>query len=390
MADTGGNQGEPGGEPQQEDRGSVSRSFLGRIGDFVEDRVDDVKDAYDKVDDFVDENRPIIININGIRNAGRDCHNNARETSELCVETVAKAREMVDFGLEIKASLTGMTAGGSSDSNTVVQSSALETIKDLIDGDKMKAAMALAGELDGLALKCVDRSVAMIDAMDEAVDALPDIVENRIENKVEKAAEKGRRDGDPELPDIGPDVEELERCVAAVRDVKLVTAFDAGVNAFNGLTAKGEVCKEMFSAIKDFAVDIVEVSQAIMNFEITKMIGKMRDLAKDIWRCLRLGDLIKAFALAVKKLVNWIISLFKIANEKLSVIWGALSHAKDVMADVIKYIMEAMGLCDEAKNKSDALVDTSREIGGHLKNLDNFDSSTINSIKDLMDGDEIR
>lgn len=372
---------EEAGEDDPEEEEKKRRGLFGRIGDFVEDRVDDIQDVVEDIKDG-EFKKPVIINIKGIRNSGRRCHENARSTVELCGNTVTKAREMVEFGLEIKSTLTSMQGN--------MDASALATIKDLIDGDKMKSAMRLAGEMNGLALECVDKSTGMIDSMNEAIDKLPDIVERRIENKMEKAAEKGAREGDPELPDIQPDVDELDRCITAIREVNLVTVFDAGMNAFNGLTAKGDVCKEMFSAIKDFATSIVEVSQAIQDFELTKMIGKMRSLARDIWRCLRLGDLIKAFAERVGKLVKWIINLFKMANEKLSMIWGALAHAKDVMADVVHYVMEAMGLCDEAKQKSDQLIETSKEIKGHMRNMDNFNSSTIASLKDLADGSEIR
>ena len=66
------------------------------------------------------------------------------------------------------------------------------------------------------------------------------------------------------------------------------------------------------------------------------MIGKIRDLVKDIWRCLRLSDLIKAFAQAVGKLIKWIISLFQKVSDKLSKIWGALAKAKDCMADLVQ------------------------------------------------------
>mmetsp|Transcript_25800 Transcript_25800/g.38944 ORF Transcript_25800/g.38944 Transcript_25800/m.38944 type:complete len:582 (+) Transcript_25800:90-1835(+) len=358
----------------------TSRGLFSSIHDAVENVVDDAVDAFqEKAEDI-----GINIDIGGMRRAGSSCHQNALETTELCNETVQKAREMVDFGLEIKATLTNL--GG----NNNMDVSALATIKDLIGGNQMKAAMSLAGEMDDLALRCVEKSNAMIKSMNDAVVALPDALEEHIEDKVDAAQNKGAREGDPELPDIQPDIEELGRCVTAIEEVNLVTVFDAGVNAFDGLTSKGEICRTMFSTIKDFAVDIVEMTQVLKEFKIHKFVGKVKDLVRDIWRCLRLGDLIKAFALQVGKLVKWIIDLFKICNERLSMIWGALAYAKDVMADVVQYILEAMGLCDTAKEKSDKILETSREISGHMGNMGNFNASTMKSLKDLMDGDEIK
>lgn len=354
--------------------------FLDNIGNFAGSIKEKTGDVIELIDDNFD--KPIIIDIKGIKRAGGECHTTARETSELCDETVTKAREMVDFGLEIKSTLDGFDGG--------ISASTFAIIKDLIDGDKMRAAMSLAGELDDLALACVEKSVAMIEAMERGIDTLPDVIENRVENRMEAAFEEGGKEGDPELPDIEPDVRELETCVDGVRDVNLFTVMKSGKEAFNGLTRKGDVCKQMFCTIKDFAQDVAEVSDAIRNFELGNMIGKIRDLVKDIWRCLRLSDLIKSFAEHVGKLIKWIIKLFRMASEKLSAIWGALAHAKDCLSDCIQHVLEAMRLCDDARDKSITLVDTCGEIGDHLGNVGSVNRNTIKSIKDLADGDEIR
>lgn len=78
------------------------------------------------------------------------------------------------------------------------------------------------------------------------------------------------------------------------------------------------------------------------------------------------------------------------ASEKLSAIWGALAHAKDCLSDCVKHVLEAMHLCDDAKDKSITLLDTCGEIGQHLENVTLVNRSSIGSIKDLADGDEIR
>ena len=64
---------------------------------------------------------------------------------------------MVSFGLELKDTLDGLTEGGHGERG-VVEASKFEVIKDLVDGDRIRAATALAGELGQLALECVDKS----------------------------------------------------------------------------------------------------------------------------------------------------------------------------------------------------------------------------------------
>ena len=354
-----------------------------RIGRFSARISESIKDTIELIDDKVD--KPIILNIKGIKRAGSQCHEAARETSTLCNSTVAKARDMVEFGLDIKSTLDdlGGREGG-------IDASTFATIQDLMDGDKIKAAMKLAGEMDELALKCVDQSVKMIDAIEVGIDELPDILEKRVDKRMDKAKEEGSREGDPELPNIDTDIEELERTIEAVRDVNLFTAMKSGRKAFDGLTSKGELCKDMFDTVRVFAEDVSAVSEAIKNFQLGNMIGKIRDLVKDIWRCLRLSDLIRSFADAVGKLIKWFIRLFKTASEKLGAVWGALAHAKDALAECARHVAQAIGLCDEAKSRSVSLVATCQEIQGHLGNITKLNQSSLVSLKDIADGDEIK
>ena len=220
---------------------------------------------------------------------------------------------MVDFGKNLQQTLIEV-----SDGDNKISAETFATIKDLIDGDQMKASWKLATELDDLALECVDHSVKMMDAMEKGIDTLPDILEDRIDNKMEKAQKEGSRDGDPELRDVAPDIEELERAVKEVEEVNLFTVMSSGQQAFRGLTEKGQVCFELFDTIKDFSESVAGVAGAIENFKLGNMIGKIRDLVKDIWRCLRLSDLIKSFAQAVGKLIKGIISRNQVLGTSLA------------------------------------------------------------------------
>lgn len=343
------------------------------IGDFVEEKVEGI-------------DKPIIIDIKGIRRAGSDCYTSAKDTTELCTTTIERAQKMVNFGNDIKATLTSFQRSGGGG----ITADTFATIQDLVDGDQVKEATALAADLDILALKCVDKSVDMIDAMERGVDALPDVIEARVENKMEAAAEKGALEGDPEMPHVDKDVKDLEGCIDEINHVTLFTVMKSGVDAFTSLASKGALIKSMFATIKDFAESVTQVTEAIKNYQVGGMMGKWRDLVKDLWRCLRLSSLIKAFAVAIGNLIKWIIQLFQKASEKLGQIWKALAHAKDVMADCIQYVKECLHLCDNAKDRSAELITTTGEIQGHLENITSLRQSTLSSITDLADGDEIR
>mmetsp|Transcript_19345 Transcript_19345/g.36124 ORF Transcript_19345/g.36124 Transcript_19345/m.36124 type:complete len:136 (+) Transcript_19345:234-641(+) len=108
------------------------------------------EDVIEYIDDKVD--LPVIIDIDGIKNAGGQVYKTSRETSTLCDTTISKANEVVAFGMELKDTLDGLSADGT------LQADNFEIIKDLVDGDRIREATALAGELGELALQCVGKS----------------------------------------------------------------------------------------------------------------------------------------------------------------------------------------------------------------------------------------
>ena len=87
-----------------------------------------------------------------MKDAGGAVYESSRETSDLCRETVGKAAEVVSFGMELKDTLDGLSADGT------LEADKFAVIQDLVDGDRIRAATALAGDLGGLALRCVDKS----------------------------------------------------------------------------------------------------------------------------------------------------------------------------------------------------------------------------------------
>ena len=314
---------------------------------------------------------------------------------------------MVSFGQELQTTLDDVCqsatsgAGSRNRGNTAFDASKFETILELVQGSKMQSATLLAKELSTLSLQCVDKSQDMMASMERGIDALPDIVEPFVENKMKRASKRGQREGDPELPDVDASVNELQSLVTDVETVGLFTVVKRGSAAFEGLRRNGELSKDMFLSIQNFAENVESVSGSFRSLgtdnanakDRLKLVGKVRTVAKDVWRCLRLSNLMKAFAEQVGKLIQWIITLFQMASAKLGAIWGALANAKDAMGGCLFCVQESIRLCDDSKTKSLLLMETSREIHSHLITiLDGgfkFNRKAMDSVRELADGEEI-
>ena len=319
----------------------------------------------------------LLADFVAIKKAGEDCYSTARETSGLCKTTIEKANEMVTFGRDLQMTLENVVESTSASSkDRGLDASKFAIIQNLVEGDKIKEATQLAKDLSGLSLECVDKSKQMITAMESGIDALvslerlimerklastvlqplldrivnlmliqhsnflfpffpsttnllisqPDAIEPFVENKIAKANKKGSKKGDPELPDVQGSVKDLRALVDDVESVNLFTVLERGNAAFHGLRRNGELSKDMFASIQDFAQDVETVSGSFRefkkeDFKSLKTLGQIRAAAKSAWRCLRLSSLIKEFAEQVGELIQWIISLFQIASKKLGAIW---------------------------------------------------------------------
>ena len=184
---------------------------------------------------------------------------------------------------------------------------------------------------------------------------------------MKKASSKGGKNGDPELPDIDQSVNDMKKLVKDIKDVNLFTVVKSGSAAFDGLRKNGELSSKMFTSINNFACDVESVSGSFRNLgsgdnedkNPAKIFSKMKTIATDAWRCLRLSGLMKLFAEKVQLLITWIISLFQIASTKLGTIWGALSNARDVLGRSLIQVKESIRLCDISKDKSILLRGTS-------------------------------
>jgi gas vesicle protein len=289
-----------------------------------------------------------------LRAVGRDCHRLAKETMALCDETMDKSDQVVSFGEEIQSTLVELSSN--------MDASTIDTIRDLIDGDKVTAARSLAGEMDGLAKTCVTKSVEMITRMQDGVEGLPDLVKNFVKRRADKI---GVTEEEQKLRDIEPDIKELEACVNAVTNLKLVTAMEAGTRAYSGITSKSGVCKILFEAIRKFAEAFMTIADAFLNIDVGEILNK----AKDVLRCIRLSSLMKQLAEEAGHLIQLIINVFQGASGKLSNLWAALSQAKDTMLASAAPGREVKKLCEAATDRGFLLEDKTRGFSTQTRGM---------------------
>ena len=324
-------------------------NFINSIKDNIEDIKDKIDDAnFDghRIGNFVDDLScidEVIANV-------KECHTSAFRTVELCTETLKSGSSLVKCGETIASSLLS----GKMDPES------FEVIADLIDGDMSKQARSLAVNMKDDSTECISLAVKMVDSLQKSVDALPNFMENFVEGEAEKKLlEEGLTHEERELAGgkITDSAErELKSCVTAIEELKLLTAIDAGRNAFDAIKGKSELCNRIFQMIKKFAGDVVEISTAITNKDAGDVIKKIKD--GSILRAIGLGKYIKQFASACKRIMDMIISLFHGAAEKLGSLWKALSHAKDVMVKSLTDVVDARALCTEASEEAGQLKET--------------------------------
>jgi len=330
---------------------------------WLEQVFDGAQDVLESLDlDCVEDTKNRVREVDGL----------ARETFDFCTDTVAKSNDMISFAMEIKGTLDGFADG--------MDASDLKTVKELIQGDSMKAAMAIAGEIGDIALTCINKSVEMTTKMQEGYDILPSVVKEGVDTFA-------GADEDPEdmSLDVEPDISELTECINAVKELNLFTAMEAGTRAFNSLTSKADVCMDLFERIKGFAEAVATITEAMMDLDVREVIGKVKEMC----RCIRLTDVMRAFCEGVRRLVTFIIDLFKESSERLSCLWAALDYAKDCLESCGATAVEAKDRCLEAFAHGTELIDTCASIRGQLENLDDMNAEAVQAFKNLADGDEV-
>ena len=209
----------------------------------------------------------------------------------------------------------------------------------------------------------------------------------RFEKYIEKKAHESVTElsvQDRDLANVDGDVSELSNCIAAIEDLKLLTAVEAGTRAFKGITSKSQRCHTIFQTLKKFASNLASLTEAFMNLDASAVIHKR----KDIYTAIGLGSIMKKFAESCQSLMEKIVHLFQSAAGKLSTLWEALSHAKDVMVDSLREVVDSRSFCEEATKKVGRLRELTGGLEKKSRGVQTLNVETLSVLKNMYKGNE--
>jgi DNA replication initiation complex subunit (GINS family) len=358
----------------------TARHLGDTIGDVIEDAAENVMDAGE---DLV-KNGKCYQTVTKLRETGTECYQLACDTTELCGTTQTRGNSMMEFGSDITETLRGFS--------TKMDVETLSTIKDLMDGDRLRQSMQLAQEMDDIALECVAKSMRMIEIMEETMDTVPGPLQNIISKMAGKDDAETVQETERSmevLSTLDKDLEDVSSCVGELQNLHISNALKVGLQAYENLHAKATLSRSMFDIMSGFATEVSTYTQAINDGDVGDMI-KLAAKVKDMWHCLKLAGFMRALAEGVGKIIKVMIELFRSMTDRLSTLWAALAFAKDCMVDCIEHVLQAKNLVVEARDKSQLLVERSTFIADKLKDLGDFNKETLTAAKDLSDGAEIK
>ena len=263
-----------------------------------------------------------------------------------------------------------------------MDSSKLEIICDLVDGDKVRESIILGKEIGDLSTQCVIKSVEMINRMEEGVRSLPDFMEEMIDDQIMRSSEK---ENEENPITIEKDIEDIEKCVIALKTLNLSTAMSTGLNSYQTLAQKAQVCGTLFEAIEKFSTSVMTITDAFISHDWGTAAKKL----KDIFRCIKLSKLIKKYAEEAGKLMKHVINLFQDSSRGLGVVWKALDFAKNCLSECLCYIKHVKQNCSEAISKSELLIETSKKVNQQL-NMRSMNTKSITSMATVLKGDDIQ
>jgi hypothetical protein len=298
-------------------------------------------------------------------------HSLSKQTYDLCTSSLAAGKDLVDHGETIQRSLIGAA--------TDLNAESFSVIADLIDGDTVKEARSLAESMKDKSSECISLSVEMVTALEQSINALPDVIEKYVEGKASEAVEGEVTSEERDLADVDSDVKDLTDCIDAIENLRLVTAIEAGNNAFRSITDKGQQCHKIYTIIQKFALALTTITEAFLNMDVSAVISKM----KDILRAIGLTSMIKKFAEGCTKMMDKVVELFRAAAGKLSLLWKSLVAAKDKMIESLTDVVGTGRCLTEANEKMDSLQDLVKSLGSKFWDVRELSPDSYKLLKSL-------
>mmetsp|Transcript_4900 Transcript_4900/g.9710 ORF Transcript_4900/g.9710 Transcript_4900/m.9710 type:complete len:425 (+) Transcript_4900:1-1275(+) len=190
---------------------------------------------------------------------------------------------------------------------------------------------------------------------------------------------------DKDLANVVDSENDLSDCIDAIDNLTLLSAMETGKRAFNGIAAKSQHCHKIFNMIKQFASNLSSITEAFINLDASAIISKR----KDIYTAIGLCSIMKSFAESCLSLMRKVVELFEGATGKLSQLWKALAHAKDVMMESLREVVDAKVFCDEARGKVERLRELTNGLETRSRDVEKLDKETFTFLKNLYTGEEL-
>ena len=201
--------------------------------------------------------------------------------------------------------------------------------------------------------------------MENAMDALPDPLQKAMDKALSKkppSDEAAATDPSAQLTTMDCGISDVQECLTAIGELNLVTALSVEMWALEQFLLKAQVSRDIFGSISGYAREIADIRDAFVNIFVFKKIILLHKVNKEIWKCLKLSTLIKSLAEGFWRRIQLVVDLFEATSSKVAGLWKALTFGKDCMKDCIEHVLQATGLCDNAKSKSANLIEQSVRV----------------------------
>lgn len=140
----------------------------------------------------------------------------------------------------------------------------------------------------------------------------------------------------------------------------MISAARAGVAGFSGVSAKATACNDMLQLVQTFAKDCFDTIESFMGaWDLEAATNKIMEMC----RLVSLGELMKQFAIQIKRLAVAMIDLMKSSASKfqsldLGDLGESVGQVKDKVEDKIEHLK------DNATERLDDLKDNAAHAVG--------------------------
>jgi gas vesicle protein len=283
----------------------------------------------------------------------QDCLVHVKEARQLCTDAKDRSMNFFSKSIAIKDQL---------DSVGDINLKSIQTVRKLSSGGEIQDAIDLATNMDDLVLECSSKTTAMVDRVVEGFQNIPDILTEGIEPE-----SAGKQESDPPPVDVEDDIADLEAAKEAVESANVVSAARAGVQGFSGVSTKAGSCKDMLQLVQTFVSDCLATIESFMGaWDLESATNKIMEMC----RLVTLGELMKKFAVQIKRLAIAMVSLMKASADKFASldigdIKETIGDVKESIGDVKEKVEERIE--DAVDDAVDAVKATANRVKDKLK-----------------------